>query len=237
MTPPPARTSERYAFGIRLAFAALTLFAAAQNLPAQNLPAQNLPAQNLPQNQANNSLFFRADKAALSVPSELPDSPALPELPLGGPPTVSPPHEPVAETKTPIPPRGEKSESGDSSQKNRSGAASLLRTCANLALVLAVIFGLFYITKRFAPKPKESLPKEALETLGELPFTAKIRLRLVRFGPKLLLLAVSGDRVETVSELTDPTEIAALIERCPIRSRKTGAAGVGPASNGTGGKR
>lgn len=119
-------------------------------------------------------------------------------------------HQPAAggdEARTPIAP-----EQPEHKAAHKSGSA-FVRMTANLLLVLAVGFLVFYFLKKSAPRNNARLPKEIFERLGEIPWTSKTRLTVVRFGSKLLLLSTGGERVETVAELTDPHEVAALLNR------------------------
>lgn len=112
--------------------------------------------------------------------------------------------------RTPIPKAEVKKESTDSSGKK----GGLLRPLINLLLVLGLVFGFFYVLRRWSPKQNTPLPPEVAESLGRFSLTAKVQLHLVRFGGRLLLLSVSEGRAEMVTEISDPQEVAAILVAC-----------------------
>ena len=119
---------------------------------------------------------------------------------------------PVAAEKTPI-----VSET-DSSAVKKAGAADgfgrIVTGIIKLLVVLAAVFALFYFMKRFSPRGNRPLPKGVIEILGQYPLTVKSRLTVLRFGSKLLLVSMTGERIERLAELEDPDEIAEVTLRC-----------------------
>jgi flagellar biogenesis protein FliO len=71
-----------------------------------------------------------------------------------------------------------------------------------------------WCTKRFAPPGTSALPKEAVESLGRAPLTARQQMQLIRVGNKLLLVSLSPTGVEPLTEITDPTEVEHLLALC-----------------------
>lgn len=150
------------------------------------------------------------------------DPAVLPEQPAG---ELSPPTEPVAAIpEKPIHfepvPSDDLTASGESrtpiapiSPEHASNAksAGVVKTLVNLLLALAVGFLLFYFLKKTKGPVANRLPKEIFESIGDLPCTGKAKFKVVRFGSKLLLLAVGVERIEPLAELTDPHEVAALM--------------------------
>lgn len=82
---------------------------------------------------------------------------------------------------------------------------------AKLLLVLGAVYILFFLLKRFYPgtAPLKTCDG-AFGVQASIPLTVKSRLVLVRFGSKLLLLSVGGDRTEKIAESADPGEIEAI---------------------------
>jgi len=114
---------------------------------------------------------------------------------------------------TPIAPQSEKDPVfGNESKPN------FTKTFTSLFLVLGILFTCFYLVRRFSPKTKNPIPAELLETIGEFPLSGRIRGRILRFGSKLILVAVGPDGAEPLAELTNPQEVAALWERCKKRN-------------------
>ncbi|GEM_PF-1676433 len=93
-------------------------------------------------------------------------------------------------------------------------ANRLLQTGTALAIVLALLFVFFWVSKKAVPKSMQALPLEMIEVLGNAPLSTKQHLRLVRLGNRLLLLAVSENQSQTLSEITDPDEVQHLLELC-----------------------
>jgi flagellar biogenesis protein FliO len=58
------------------------------------------------------------------------------------------------------------------------------------------------------------LPTDVLELLGRTPLAARHHLQLIRLGHRLLLVSVSTDAVETLSEITDVDEVNHLAALC-----------------------
>ena len=56
----------------------------------------------------------------------------------------------------------------------------------------------------------EASSHRMMESLGELQLTAKLKLHLVRIGSRVLVLHLSQDAVQTVTEIVDPQEVATL---------------------------
>lgn len=99
-------------------------------------------------------------------------------------------------------------------EKPTKNTGSLYQTAIALFFALAAIFAFFFLVKKFSPSQKNRIPNEVFQTVGEFPLTARVRLRAVLFGPKLLLLAISGEHAETLCEISSPEQIAAILEQC-----------------------
>jgi len=79
---------------------------------------------------------------------------------------------------------------------------------------LGIVLGLFLVVawcmRRFSPAGAALLPKEVVELLGRSPLTGRQQMQLVRIGNKLLLVALSPGGAETLTEITDATEVEHL---------------------------
>ncbi|MEX1040123.1 MAG: flagellar biosynthetic protein FliO [Pirellulaceae bacterium] len=85
----------------------------------------------------------------------------------------------------------------------------------SIAASLGVVIGLFlvfaWVGKKKLPKLGGPLPKEVFQVVGKSQLSGKQKLELVRVGGKLILLCVSNGGVETLTEITDPTEVERLL--------------------------
>jgi len=85
---------------------------------------------------------------------------------------------------------------------------------SSLAIVLGLFAALVWFSKRFAPAGSAVLPKEAVELLGRAPLTGRQTMQLIRVGNRLLLVALSANGAETLTEITDPAEVEHLAGLC-----------------------
>ena len=88
------------------------------------------------------------------------------------------------------------------------------KTASSLVIVIGVFLLLVTVLRYPAKHRPGALPAEAAEMLGIVRLTGKQQLHLVRLGSKLLLLNLSGGRVEKVAELADPQEVRQLVATC-----------------------
>ncbi|MCE9630363.1 MAG: flagellar biosynthetic protein FliO [Planctomycetia bacterium] len=83
-----------------------------------------------------------------------------------------------------------------------------------------------------------TLPPDVFEVLGEAPLGGQQSVRVVRFGPRTLLVGVSSAGCQTLAELTDPQATDCIVAACrgtrlrtPTRaSARTQARGAGPSA-------
>lgn len=91
--------------------------------------------------------------------------------------------------------------------------------CTSLAVVLGLFFLCAWFLRRNMPKGMSLLPSEVVEQLGRAPLAGKQNMHLVRVGQKLLLIAVTPFGTETLTEVTDPDEVARLCGLCRSNSK------------------
>ncbi len=94
------------------------------------------------------------------------------------------------------------------------GAAPLFSVFVSLAIVLAAFFLLVLLLRKASPKGSRQLPQELCENLGRIPLTPKQNLHLLRLGNRLILVSVSLDGVQPITEITDPDEVVMLLGLC-----------------------
>jgi flagellar biosynthetic protein FliP len=95
-----------------------------------------------------------------------------------------------------------------------------------LAAGFAAVVALRLLGKRREP----TLPPDVFDVLGTASLGGPHSVRIVRFGPKTLLVSVSASGCQTLSELSDPQATACIAAACrgvqpPLRPRPTRPSG------------
>ncbi len=78
-----------------------------------------------------------------------------------------------------------------------------------------------------------ALPPDVFELLGEAPLGGQQSVRVVRFGPRTLLVGVSSAGLRTLAEVTDPQATERIVSAChaadggrgPVRAARRPTAG------------
>ena len=138
--------------------------------------------------------------------------PALGEAPGSG--ETPAPRQVVDTQDTPIPaPSGPAGllEDEEVDRNGGSGLSGFLQTLLALALVIALIFAVRFLLKRYGPSSPAG-KADAMELLASRSVSPKNRLLLVRFGKRLLLLSSGPGGLSTLCETSDPQEAAAMLE-------------------------
>src|SRR3954452_6063582 len=92
------------------------------------------------------------------------------------------------------------------------GGGSIVRTVVGLAVVIGVIYGLYWILKQVKSSREEKATGQGLAALATLPLGAQRSLQLVRAGRELHLVGVSEHGVTPVRTYTeDEAEAAGLL--------------------------
>jgi flagellar biogenesis protein FliO len=95
-----------------------------------------------------------------------------------------------------------------------SGPAVIWTTGGALALVLGLFYVVVWLMRRAAPKTASPLPADVVEILGRAPLGGRQCVHLIRCGRKLLLVNVTAERADTLTEITDPVEVDRLAGLC-----------------------
>ncbi|MCS7467069.1 flagellar biosynthetic protein FliO [Stieleria sp. ICT_E10.1] len=111
-------------------------------------------------------------------------------------------------------------------------AGPVVTTVSSLLVVLAVFGGLVWISRRYGSSRTlaGALPEDVLRNLGSAAIDAKTRVTFLKVGARILVIGQtpSGDP-QTLSEITEPDEVARLTNRClgrpEIVGRRTGYPG------------
>jgi flagellar biogenesis protein FliO len=91
---------------------------------------------------------------------------------------------------------------------------SLTTVVGGLAVCLGIFFLLVWLSKRHAPGALAPLPKDVVHSLGRFALNSRQQLQLLRVGRKLLLLNVTPTGVQTVTEISDSTEVDRIVGLC-----------------------
>lgn len=103
------------------------------------------------------------------------------------------------------------------------------RLLAALAAAFAAVGGY----RLMAGRAKATLPTDVFEALGEASLGTAHSVRVVRFGPRTLLVSVSSSGCQTLAELTDPQATDCIVAACR-GGRPRAAAPLGPSGRGRG---
>src|SRR3954465_16088858 len=96
------------------------------------------------------------------------------------------------------------------------GGGSLVRTIVGLAVVIGVIYGLYWILKQVKASREEKASGTGLTALATLPLGAQRSLQLVRAGRELHLVGVSEHGVTPVRTYSeDEADAAGLLDLEP----------------------
>ena len=76
-----------------------------------------------------------------------------------------------------------------------------------LAIVLVVVAGGYWLVRRYLPSARPT-GSNALRIVARTSVTPKHHLALVQLGRRFVLVGVSGDRLQTLSEVTETQEVA-----------------------------
>ena len=100
-----------------------------------------------------------------------------------------------------------------STSTHAAGGGSIVRTIVGLAIVIGVIYGLYWILKQVKSSREEKASGQGLSALATLPLGAQRSLQLVRAGRELHLVGVSEHGVTPVRTYSeDEAEAAGLLD-------------------------
>ena len=94
------------------------------------------------------------------------------------------------------------------------GVAPLVTAGGSLALVLGLFLIMAWIMRRTVPGAVQALPGEVVEVLGRAPLAGRQQVHLIRCGSKLILVSVTPEGAETLTEITDAEEVDRLAGLC-----------------------
>ena len=94
------------------------------------------------------------------------------------------------------------------------GLPSPVTIGGSLALVIGVFLIVAYLMRRAAPRSGGALPHEVFEVFGRAPLAERQHVHLLRCGNKLLLVSVTPNGTETLTEITAAEEVERLSALC-----------------------
>jgi flagellar biogenesis protein FliO len=95
---------------------------------------------------------------------------------------------------------------------------------AGLVLVVGLFLLCVSLMRRGGPSPTTPLPHDAVAVLGRVPLTPKQFAHLIQVGNKLVLVSITGDRTDTITEITEPAEVERLLVMCLKGSKQSSSA-------------
>jgi flagellar protein FliO/FliZ len=90
-----------------------------------------------------------------------------------------------------------------------AGGGGIVRTIVGLAVVLGVIYGLYWVLKSIKASKESTAAGEGLETLATLPLGTGKSLYLVRAGREIVLLGTAEQAIAPIRRYSE-TEARAL---------------------------
>jgi flagellar biogenesis protein FliO len=93
-------------------------------------------------------------------------------------------------------------------------APPLVTAAASLGIVLGLFLLVVWVARRGTSKTTALLPREAFEILGRAPLIGRQDVQLIHCGNKILLVYASPGGAQTLTEITDPTEVERLVVAC-----------------------
>jgi flagellar biogenesis protein FliO len=121
---------------------------------------------------------------------------------------------PLSEPREAMPLKPPASPEAEGGRRRVGGLPSVVSIVGGLAVVLGIFFVVAWGMRRAAPGALATLPKQVVEVLGRATLTGRQQVHLVRCGNKLVLVSVTPEAVETLTEITDPLEVDRLAGLC-----------------------
>lgn len=103
------------------------------------------------------------------------------------------------------------SEAGSSTATGAGGDGWLLSTLAALGVVIALVFVIRWVLRRGGVVAKASSKGSVVEVLSRSTIAPRSHVLLLRVGPRVLVVSDSQAGMRTLSEVSDPVEVAELL--------------------------
>ncbi len=102
--------------------------------------------------------------------------------------------------------------------------SSLGTAGTGLVLVVGLFLVCMSLMRRGGPSPMSPLPRDAVAVLGRIPLAPKQFAHLLQVGNKLVLVSISADRTDTITEVTEPAEVDRLLTLCTKGNKQSSSA-------------
>jgi flagellar protein FliO/FliZ len=108
-------------------------------------------------------------------------------------------------------------EPGSQVAASGGGGGSIVRTIVGLAIVIGVIYGVYWILKQVKASREEQASGQGLSSVATLPLGPNRSLHLVRSGQELVLLGVGEQGVTPIRHYSEDEAVeAGLIDDEPV---------------------
>lgn len=120
-----------------------------------------------------------------------------------------------ATKRQPIPlAREPQSDGADKDLRSQPHGVGLTTLLTALSVVVFMLLGMAKLFSKRNPFAAPGIPREAVDVLGRRTVDPRSSIYVVRVGAKVLLLGSSTNGLTTLSEITDPIEVATLSSLC-----------------------
>jgi len=92
--------------------------------------------------------------------------------------------------------------------------SNMQTTGAALAIVVGLLCICAWFFRRSVPRSTSPLPQEAVRALGRTQLAPRQFIQLLQVGNKLVLVSVTSERTDPITEVTDPAEVDRLLGLC-----------------------
>ena len=98
---------------------------------------------------------------------------------------------------------------------NSFPSMDVLRTAGTgLGIALGLLLLCAWLFRRNTPSPTTPLPKEVVSVLGRAQLATRQFVQLLKVGNKLVLVSVTPEGTDPITEVTDPVEVDRLLSLC-----------------------
>jgi flagellar biogenesis protein FliO len=111
---------------------------------------------------------------------------------------------------------------GDAGVQSVAPSLGLSKVAGALAIVLTLIFALRHVMKRAFGVAGAGASSRAVVVLSRTVLAPRQQVMLLHVGRRLIVVGDSGGQMSTLSEITDPDEVAALVGQ--LRDEKLSSA-------------
>lgn len=127
-----------------------------------------------------------------------------------------------------------KETTGKKHETTRKAVPGLRQLLVSIGLLSLLFVVLILLLKKLRPKEAGKLPPDVFEVLGKSPLAFRQQVYFLRGGDRIFLVALSANGVDKIGEITDPGEVARVIQRCHGEPFVPASGSVGTGGNAGG---